>query len=85
MNSSISAHYVLSRTWRPQPPPFLQRNNKKWVIIIGHEQQFIIGSSRWLGKNENGGDANRARFVSSVLFNLTEQASTEPMYILNVN
>lgn len=65
MNSSISARYILSRNWRPRASPpsplFLEHNNKKWVIIIGYEQQFIIGSSQWLSKNEKGGNAYCAR------------------------
>lgn len=89
MNSSISSRYILCRNWRLRTFSsiffFLERNNKKWVIIIGHEQQFIIGSSLWLGEKKGGGAELRIvhSFLSAV--HLTEQPSTEPMYILNIN
>lgn len=71
MNSSISSRYILSRNWRLRTFSsiffFLERNNKKWVIIIGHEQQFIIGSSRWLGEKKKGGECVLCT-VSSVLY-----------------
>lgn len=62
---------------------FLECNNKKWVIIIGHEQQFIIGSSQWLGTKKNGEMCIVHAFHSAV--HLTTQPCTEPVYILNIN